>query len=136
MKPTRDQYTEQIRREYPHAHTTEAHRGLYITAADGEASAILIIAGGLGLDGKVIARGDGRTQLQVFGFARAERKPRLPFTYATAFVRGSERRTFTVSGWNRDEAYTASVRKLEELGEREGHGEGGWWFVGVERAKW
>jgi len=54
---------------------------------------------------------------------------RRPVVYVTQWVRGRERRTFSVAGWNKDDAYVASLRALEAAGEDPRV----WWYVGADR---
>lgn len=65
---------------------------------------------------------------------KRQRKPRLPFVYEASFARGTDRRTFRVRGWNKDDAYVEAVKRLEASGEKAGGpGTGGWWYVGADR---
>ena len=62
---------------------------------------------------------------------------RWKFRYDAEWCKPSEpgrRLTFTVEGWNQDEAYVEAKQRLEALGEKDtgAHGDG-WWFVGVRR---
>lgn len=58
---------------------------------------------------------------------------RLGHRYTVSYLRGQERRTFTVWGFNKGEAFAEAHRRLEQTGERESAAPGGWWCVGIER---